>query len=141
MKREHKTREDGLLLALLGFGTLLIVTFLYILPSTNESLLLIFVIACGLPQLVLVLSVAYRQLKGQQMAQYIAGKVSTLLKRIHKRKQGNELSDADSLPHRLVNPNQYNRPLLSDNEQTHINSETLRARGQVPPVCTYGSVS
>jgi len=78
---------DGLLLALLGFGTLLIVTFLYILPSTNESLHLIIVIASGLPQLVLVLSVAYRQLKGKQMAQYIAGKVSTLLEQIFERNQ------------------------------------------------------
>ena len=129
---------DGLLL----FLTLLAVTFLYILLPTNESLRLIFVIACGLPQLVLVLSVTYRQLKGKQMAQYIAGKVSTLLEQICKRNQvGDELSDADSMPHRLVNPNQYNRSLLSDTEQTHINSETLRARGQVPPVYTYGSVS
>jgi len=76
------------------------------------------------------------------MALYIAGKVSTLLGQICKRNQGgDELSDADSMPRRLVNPNQYNRSLLSDNEQTHINSETLRARGQVPPVYTYGSVS
>ena len=129
-KKSYMNVLDGLLLALMGFGTLFIVTFLYILPSTNESLCFIFVIACGLPQLVLMLSVTYRQLKGKQMAQYIAGKVSTLLEQICERNQvGDELSDANSLPHRLVNPNQYNRPLLSDNEQTHINSETLRARG------------
>ena len=86
---------DGLLL----FLTLLAVTFLYILLPTNESLRLIFVIACGLPQLVLVLSVTYRQLKGKQMAQYIAGKVSTLLGQICKQNQvGDELSDADSMP-------------------------------------------
>ena len=76
------------------------------------------------------------------MAQYIAGKVSTLLEQICERNQvGDEHSDADSMPHRLIDPNQYNRSLLSDTEQTHINSETLRARGQVPPVYTYGSVS
>jgi len=141
-KKSYMNVLDGLLLALMGFGTLLIVTSLYILPSTNEFLRLIFVIATGLPQLVLVLSVTYRQLKGKQMAQYIAGKVSTLLEQICGRNQvGDEHSDADSMPHRLIDPNQYNRSLLSDTEQTHINSETLRARGQVPPVYTYGSVS
>ena len=77
------------------------------------------VIACGNPQLVLLLSVTYRQLKGKQMAQCIAGKFSTLLEQICKRNQvGDELSDANSMPHRLVNPNQYNRSLLSDTEQT-----------------------
>jgi len=138
-----KSYMDGLLLALLGFLTLLIVTFLYIQPSASESLSLIFVIACGLPHLVLLLSVTYRQLKGKQIARYVAGKITTLLKWICKRNQvGDELSDADSLPHRLINLNQYNRPLVSDTEQAHINqSETLTVRGQVQPVYTYGSVS
>ena len=75
---------DGLLLALLGVLSLLFITFEYLLPSANETLPLIILIACGLPQLVLVLSVTCRQLKGKQMAQYIAGKVSTLLKQIRK---------------------------------------------------------
>ena len=66
----------------MGFLTLLIVTFLYILPSAKETLPLIFVIACGLPQLVWVLSVIYRQLKGNQVARYIAGKFCTLVKQI-----------------------------------------------------------
>ena len=141
-KRNYMNVLDGLLLALLGFVTLLIVTFLYILPSANETLPLLLLIACSLPQLVLVLSVTCRQLKGKQIAGHIAGKVSTFVKQIWKQnKAADELSDADSLPHRLVSPNQYNRSLLSDTEQTHNNSETLTARGQVPPVYTYGSVS
>ena len=41
---------------------------LYILPSSNETLPLMFVIACSFPQLVLLLSVAYRQLKGKLIA-------------------------------------------------------------------------
>ena len=54
----------------------------WISPAISKwvSLPLIILIACGLPQLVLVLSVTCRQLKGKQMAQYVAGKVSTLLK-------------------------------------------------------------
>ena len=72
----------------------LIVTFLYIQSSASESLPLIFVIACDLPQLVLLLSVTYRQLKGKQIAQYTADKFSTLLKQICKRNQaGDELSE------------------------------------------------
>jgi len=66
-KKSYMNVLDGLLLVLMGFGTLFIVTFLYILPSTNESLRFIFVIACGLPQLVLMLSVAYRKLKGKHV--------------------------------------------------------------------------
>ena len=127
-KKSYMNVIDGLLLALLGVLSLLLITFEYLLPSANETLPLIILIVCGLPQLVLVLSVTCRQLKGKQMAQYIAGKVSTLLEQICERNQvGDELSDADLMPHRLVNPNQYNRSLLSDTEQTHVNFEMLRA--------------
>jgi len=141
-KKSYMNVLDGLLLALLGFLTLLLVTILYIVPSPNKTLPLIFVIACSFPQLVLLLSVTYKQLKGKQIAKCIAGKVHVLIKEIRARNQGEiELSDDNPLPHRLVNPNQYNRSLLSDTEQTHNNSETLTARGQVPPVYTYGSVS
>ena len=78
-KKSYMNVIDGLLLALLGVLSLLLITLEYLLPSANETLPLIFVIACGLPQLVFVLSVTCRQLKGKQMARYIAGKVSTLL--------------------------------------------------------------
>ena len=82
-KKSYMNVLDGLLLALLGFLTLLLVTFLYILPSSNETLPLMLVTACGFPQLVLLLSVSYRQLKGEQIARYIRGKVHTLIKQIH----------------------------------------------------------
>ena len=132
---------DGLLLALMGFLALLLVTFLYILPSSNKTLLLIIVISSGLPQLVLLLSVTYRQLKGKQIAKYISGKVHNVIKQICIRNQGeNELSDADPLPHRLIDPNQY-KSSLPQPEQAHATSETLTILGQVPPVCTYGSIS
>ena len=105
---------DGLLLVAMGFLTLLIVTFLYILPSSNETLHLIFVIACGFPQLVLLLSVTYSLLKGKRIAKYIAGKVRDLMKQTCTQQQNeDELSDDDPLPDRLINPNQYSRSLLS----------------------------
>ena len=119
-KKSYMNVLDGLLLALLGSLTLLLVTFLYILPSANETLPLLFVIVCGVPQFILLLSVTFRQLKGKQVARYIARKLGTLLKKTHNPNEAEEeLSDADSLPDRLVNPNQYNRPLLSASQQ-HI---------------------
>ena len=127
---------DGLLLALMGFLTLLLVTFLYILPSSNETLPLMFVTACGFPQLVLLLSVSYRQLKGKQIARYIRGKVHTLIMQIHVRNQDeNELLEDDSLPHRLVSPSRYNRSLLSELEQAHANNQHLHNQGQ--PTLVY----
>ena len=74
-KKSYVNVLDGLLLALLGFLILLLVTFLYILPSANETLPLLMVIVCGVPQVVLLLSVTYTQLKGKQIAHYIAGKL------------------------------------------------------------------
>jgi len=133
---------DGLLLALMGFLTLLLVTFLYILPSSNETLPLMFVTACGFPQLVLLLSVSYRQLKGKQIARYIRGKVHTLIKQIHARNQDeNELLEDDPLPHGLVSPSHYNRSLLSESEQAHANNQHLHNQEQPTPVYTYGSIS
>jgi len=89
-----------------------------------------------------MLSVTCRQLKGRRAVGYIAGKVKTLLKQMKKQNQAEDgPSDADSLPHRLVSPNQYDRSLLSESEQAHATSETLSILGQVPPVCTYGSIS
>ena len=143
-KKSYVNVLDGLLLALLGFLVLLLVTFLYILPSANETLPLLMVIVCGVPQLVLLLSVTYTQLKGKQVAYYIAGKVSTLLKQIYRQNQAEgEHSDADSLPHRLISPNQYSTSLLLESKQAHAktDSEPLTVRGRVPPVYNYGSVS
>jgi len=130
-KKSYMNVLDGLLLALMGFLTLLLVIFMFILPSSNETLPLTFVISCSFPQLVLLLSVSYRQLKGKEIAIHIAGKVETLIKQIRAKNQGeNELSNDNPLPHRLVNPNQYNKSLLSESEHTTV-------RGQLTPVYTY----
>ena len=131
---------DALLLALLAFLILIVVTLNYVLPSSDETLPLIFVIACGLPQVVLLLSVIYRQLKGKRISQYIAGKVGTLLKKFHKKNRAED-DRSDPLPDRLVNPDQYNQSLLSESEQAPANSETLTVAGQLTPVYTYGSIS
>ena len=82
-KKSYMNVLDGLLLSLLGFQTLLIVTFLYMLPSArSETLPLIIVITISVPQLVLLFTVFYRQLKGKHIMRFIAGKVNILLKKI-----------------------------------------------------------
>ena len=60
-------------------------------------------------------------------------KVCTLVKQILKQnKAGDELSDANPLHHQMINPNHYNRLLLSDTEQACISSETHSVPGKVP---------
>ena len=142
-KKSYMNVLDGLLLSLLGFLTLLLVTFLYMLPSSrSETLPLIIVSTISVPQLVLLFTVFYRQLKGKHIMRFIAGKVNILLKKICTQKRAEEeISVADSLPHRLISPNQYDRSLLSESEQTHVNTEAPTVRGQVSPVYTYGSIS
>jgi len=128
-KKSYMNVLDALLLALMGLLMLLVISFQFVLPSSNEIMSLIIVIVCGFPQLVLLLTVIYRQLKGKWVVQYIAHNVSILLKQTHRQNIAeDEPSDADSLPHRLINPNQYNSSLLSESEQVHTNS-------------TYGSIS
>jgi len=59
-KKSYMNVLDSLLLALLGFLTLLLITFMFLLPSDrSETLPLVIVITCSLPQLVLLLSLTY----------------------------------------------------------------------------------
>ena len=118
-KKSYMNVLDGLLLALFEFLILLVITFHFLLPSSNETLPLIIMIACGFPQLVLLLIVIYRRLKGKRMVLYVAHNVGILLKQTHTQNQAeDELSWANSLPHRLVNPNQYNNSSLSEHMPT-----------------------
>jgi len=111
-KKSYMNVLDSLLLALLGFLTLLIVTFQYfsIVTDGHEIQAIMFVMLCGFPQLILVLSVIYRQLEGKRIVQSIAKQVSTLLKQACTRNHAeDQLSDANPLPHRLISPNQYKK--------------------------------
>ena len=137
-KKGYMNVADGLLLVELGFLAVLIATFLYTPPSGNEKLALLMVIAFSFPQLVLLLTVTYKQLKGKRISQYIAGKVGIMLKQIRKPNQAEDEPPDAQLPHRLICPNQYNR---SESEQTYANFETLKSQGQPTPVYTYGSIS
>ena len=137
-KKNYMNVLDGLLLALLGLLTLLFITFEFLQPlARDETLPLIFVITCSLPQFALLLSIINRHLKGKWIAHYIAGRVGALLKCMHTGKQTEDAQE-DPLPHRLVCPDQYNRPLLSASEQADTKSAV---QGPIPPVYTYGSIN
>jgi len=74
-KKSYLNVLDGLLLALLGVVTLLLVTFQYlnnIITDGNEALALILLIICSLPQFILLLNVTYRQMKGKRVVQSFA---------------------------------------------------------------------
>jgi len=117
-KKSYMNVLDGLLLALLGLVTLLLVTFQYLHNTIKDGkevlALILLVIICSFPQLILLLSVTYRQLKGKRIVQSIARQVSTLLKHVCTRNHtANQLSDENPLPHRLICPNQYNYGSIS----------------------------
>jgi len=124
-KKGYMNVVDRLLLAELGFLTVLIATFLYTPPSGNEKLVLLMVIAFSFPQLILLLTVTYNQLKGKQISQYIAGKVGIMLKQIYKPNQADEPPDADQLPRQLICPTSTTNLSLSKHMLTlkHLNHE------------------
>ena len=116
-KKSYMNVLDGLLLALLGLVTLLLVTFQYlhnIITDGNGALALTLFIICSLPQFILLLNVTYRQMKGKRVVQSIARQVGTFLKKVCTRNHAKgQLSDANPLPHRLICPNQYNRSVYT----------------------------
>jgi len=97
-KKSYMNVLDGLLLALLGLVTLLLVTFQYLhnITDGNEALALII---CSLPQFILLLNATYRQLKEKRIVQSIARQVGTMLKQVCTQNHADQLSDANTLPH------------------------------------------
>jgi len=84
----------------LGLSHYYLLHFCTLPSSRSESLPLIIVITSSIPQLVLLFTVFYRQLKGKHIMRFIAGKVNILLKQICTQKRAEEkISVADSLPH------------------------------------------
>jgi len=86
-KKSYMNVLDGLLLALLGLVTLLLVTFQYLhntIKDGKEVLALILVIICSFPQLILLLSAIYRQMKRKRIVQYIARHIAKASSYAHK---------------------------------------------------------
>jgi len=117
-KRNYMNVLESLMLALLGLVSLLILAYLYLLPS-EAPLLLPYLITTliSIPQLVLILYIVYHPLRGRRLVKYITERITNL--KINAKGQNTEEHITDSLPDRLVNPDQY-RPLLpAESELAH----------------------
>ena len=144
-KRNYMNVLESLMLALIGLLSLLILAYQYLLP-TEANLLLPYLILTliSIPQLVLILYVLYHPLRGRRLVKYITGKI-TNLKTNTIGGQNTEQQVTDSLPDRLVNPDEY-RPLLpveGDPELAHQQDSTESGNYErcITPVYTYGSSS
>jgi len=103
-ERNYMNVLESLILALLGLLSLLMLAYQYLLPSEAHLLLPYLIITLiSIPQLVLILYILYHPLRGR-LVKYITVRITNL--RANTRGQ-----NTDSLPDRLVNPDQY-RPLL-----------------------------
>ena len=119
-KRNYMNVLESLMLALLGLVSLLMLAYQYLLPS-EAHLLLPYLITTliSIPQLVLILYILYHPLRGRRLVKYITVRITNL--RTNTRGQ-----KTDSLPDRLVNPDQY-RPLLpAECELPHQHSRYYR---------------
>ena len=120
-KRNYMNVLESLMLALLGLVSLLMLAYQYLLPSETHLLLLPYLITTliSIPQLVLILYILYHPLRGRRLVKYITVRITNL--RTNTRGQ-----KTDSLPDRLVNPDQY-RPLLpAECELPHQHSRYYR---------------
>ena len=143
-KRNYMNVLESLMLALLGLVSLLILAYQYVSPSEAHLLLLYLILTLiSIPQLVLILYILYHPLRGRRLVKYITVKITNL--KTNARDQNTEQQIPDSLPDRLVNPDEY-RPLLpveGDPELAHQQDSTESGNHErcITPVYTYGSVN
>ena len=141
-KGDYMNVLESLMLALLGLVSLLILAYLYLFPS-GENLLLPYLIITfvSIPQLVLILYILYHPLRGRRLVKYITVRITNL--RTKAKGQNTEEQITDSLPDRLVNPDQY-RPLLPVEGELASQQDSVKSRSHeryIHPVYTYGSVN
>ena len=111
---------ESLMLALVGLLSLLILAYQYLLPADTHLLLPYLIITCTLiriPQLVLILYIVYHPLRGRRLVKYITERIRNL--RTNVKGQNTEQQVTDSLPDRLVNPDQYSPLLPAEGELPH----------------------
>ena len=117
-KRNYMNVLESLMLILLGLVLLLILAYQYLLPS-EAHLLLPYLITTliSIPQLVLILYIVYHPLRGRRLVKYITERIRNL--RTNVKGQNTEQQVTDSLPDRLVNPDQYSPLLPAEGELPH----------------------
>jgi len=144
-KRNYMNVLESLTLALLGLLSLLMITYQYLVPSGTYLLLPYLIITfASIPQLVLALYILYHPLRGRTLVKCITVKITNL--RMNKRSgQNTGQQITDSLPDRLVNPDQYScRPLLPVESELIYQQDNTKSGNHercITPVYTYGSVN
>ena len=99
------------MLALVGLLSLLILAYQYLLPADTHLLLPYLIITfASIPQLVLIVYIVYHPLRGT-----------------NARGQNTEQLITDSLPDRLVHPDQY-RPLLPAESEFAHQQDSMESR-------------
>ena len=138
-KRNYMNVLESLMLALIGLLSLLILAYQYLIPSETHLLLPHLIITLiSIPQLVLILYVLYHPLRGRRLVKYITGKITNL--KTNARGQNTEQQVTDSLPDRLVNPDQY-RPLEGELAHQQDSTDSGDHERCITPVCTYASMN
>ena len=130
------------MLALLGLVSLLILAYQYLLPSEAHLLMPYLIITfTSIPQLVLALYIVYHPLRGRRLVKYITVRITNT--RTNPKEQNSEEQITDSLPDRLVNPDQYRQLLPVEGELAHHQDSTIPGDCErcITPVYTYGSVN
>ena len=135
---------DSLLLALLSIQGLI---FLLAKSSPNQKYNHVYAVtgllAMGIPHAALVLYILYIVSKKIRISEHLKGKCQCLLSIVcwnkHSLAEDNNGLDTDSLPDRLVNPNEY-EPLIPAMNQRGTDSDSYAAQARLTPMNTYGSV-
>jgi len=141
-KMDHSNTFDSLLLALLSIQALLNLLVKY-LHRYNNLIGLTVLLIMGIPHAALTLYILYIISKKIQILQYLKRKCQCLSSAVHWDKHSlnaanNEL-DTDSLPDRLVNPDEY-EPLIPAVNHSEHQSESHTVQARVTPMNTYGFI-
>ena len=141
-KVHHSNTVDSLLLALLSIQVLMCLLGKY---CTDERYSHVFeltgLLTVGIPHATLVLYILYITSKKIRILQHLKRKCRCLLSIVcrnkHSLDEDNSGCNADSLPDRLVNPNEYD-PLIQAVSQQGTENIQSEAHAVVAPMNTYG---
>ena len=145
-KVNYLNATDSLLLALLGIEALLAMFAIY-LPNQRYSHLIAMggLLIMGTPHAVLVVYILYSILKKFRILQCLNRKCRYILGMVCWNKysltdnRGYSGLDTDSLPDRLVNPDEYEPLIPAVNHREH-HTESFAVPARVTPMNTYGIV-
>ena len=148
-KTQYWNNADTVILALLGLLSLTFVNMWYN-PLTN-SLMLVSALLLGVPHVALVFYICYKLAEKTGMTMWLKLKYKDLKERILSTLRmspanANEQtpSDIESLPDRLINPEEYEALLPNTNERTDgepTGSKVSNTSRRLTPVYTYGSTN